>query len=163
MGYSPEEAEEPKASLRLWFSFPPAVLKRGTQPPSDRLYSNTQDRWHLYSLPPFAVAGAEAWHLHGRLGHPLAPALSHPPRDGQSAVPPLSIQPPQGASVSGVRRQKTSPAVGAASRDGGEHRALAGSLCWSGGISAALGHQGAEDSPSQLGCIFFLDAPNGKY
>ena len=28
VGYSPEEAEEPKASLRLWLSFLPDVLKK---------------------------------------------------------------------------------------------------------------------------------------
>lgn len=91
---SPEEAEEPKASLRLWLSFPPAILKRGTQPQSDSLYFNTQDGWRLRSPPPFLVVGTEAWQLHSRLGQRFTPALSHAPRDGQSTVPPPGIQPP---------------------------------------------------------------------
>lgn len=148
MGYSPEVAEEPKARLRLWVSFPPAILKRGTQPQSGRLYFNTQDGWCLHPPSPSPVVGAEAWHFHGRLGHRFVPALSQPPRDGQSAVPPPSIQLPQGTSVRGAGRQKS------------HHRVVGSTELWlqdftEGGDICSPGVSGCRGLSCPAGLYFF--------
>lgn len=71
----------------------------------------------------------------------------------QSLLPASSC--PEEPAVGGPGGKKASLAAGAASWGGGECRPLAAGLCWRKGILAAPGHQGEEDSPAQLDCIFF--------
>lgn len=151
MGYSPEEAEEPKARLRLWLSFPPALLKRGTQPLSlthrtngacilrhlSRLLAwrpgSSTASWGIASSQISAVRleMGKAQSLLSASSHPGEPPLGGP--GGKKAITGC------GSCLPG-RWGVQSPGC----------RSLP-----EGGIFAAPGCQGSEDCPAQLGCIGF--------
>lgn len=91
MGYSPEEAEQPGASLRLCLPYPPAILKRGTQPQSDGLYLNAWDGRQLHPLLLFLWLPVQRSGS-SMVGWGIIPDLSHEPGHGRSTI--LSSQHP---------------------------------------------------------------------